>query len=978
MDREKLLHLGHVVVICVHYDTHGFQVEFFFHRLQMNENENDDIVAKLILVAQSGDVDAIRRLVRSMDQFSELLESERQFMEAFCLIVLGGTDERISSLLRETFRVTTASSFGLIAYRMRLVICVSFERETIRDACCDSISDLLSIPSLPSLIRADLLELLGWVNLIRSDNESALDLFTRSVSCNPSSGFALLCLVRCKAKLGRKEEAEEQFELITQTHPEIRKESLFFLVASEISGDLDCIDSGFFLHMKAMESMDKSSFDYSIQLNPLLLMEFGNRITTERAVRAMEYILSVFPRSAPAILSLADCRMRQGKRDEAKEMLRSIMVTNSEAAMKLARELESEGRVADALEILDLSSVGNREIGENFYYGLLRAKNILPQFRLAIPILTESLANGVGSASDKLELVLRLSHCFLETGQDRSALTLLEKSKAEWPPSEDRLRLAISTVLLKQGKFDSALLELEDVSKQCLEAISLRLDIHKVQGNVKAYIRTLVEAVGVAEWRYIGDKYLAIGEVDEAITCYEHDGSAQKQLVDALMLAHRYDEAEKLIRSGAHSECISVLIELLVGRENFSGALDYLSEHSDSRPWRLIVAVVQAAWKSTGDSLWLHRGVGLLDSRSESVSSDEQSEISGIRGEWFIHLNDCDNAFIEFDDSLKLNPSNNRALLGIAQVFFRRGQLEAAREYAGRISSDFKEEAEIFLSSIELPRDDSDRIPLVLTPSWIATYRYEQVIADYRCGKRTSIEASEGGDDAIVAAAVAESLYGKDVCVIRSFARKCQSSKWRDVILFRAIHVLLFERNEAQEAKQIFGELSFNANACDEFKLFNALLNNTDTPVGLPTLYQSFLDSAKSKKLKSILKRVFENIIKKSVSFSLSELAIVEVVLDKLSSIRIHRKEFYKAVPVCEYWCALVGGNPLAWSRLGLVYLRVGLVSDAVQALEKAAPSDALCEGYSKSGNHLKLISLMIDFPELMNKDQFKTSFYSL
>ena len=109
---------------------------------------------------------------------------------------------------------------------------------------------------------------------------------------------------------------------------------------------------------------------------------------------------------------------------------------------------------------------------------------------------------------------------------------------------------------------------------------------------------------------------------------------------------------------------------------------------------------------------------------------------------------------------------------------------------------------------------------------------------------------------------------------------------------------------------------------------------------------------------------------------------IVEVVLNRLSKLRIDRKEYSKATPVCEYWCGLCSGNSIAWERLGIVYLRRGFFQDAIEALEKVKNTNnvhLLSEAYLKTGNHLALISLMLDFPsETLNWDQLKSSYYSL
>jgi tetratricopeptide (TPR) repeat protein len=907
-------------------------------------SEETDLWASIARLLLNGNVDDVQRVLRSLTRLEDIHESDKRTIEIIARIILFDEVSKISSLIREQWHPDSCSAFEDLVPNLVLFISYAETRAGILDACSEGILKVLSAPKLPRSLLAECYYALGLCEYVDGNHAVSLDHFSRAGVHNDDPITSMYEAI-CKANLGRQDEAREQLEFLRQTVPDVFDEPLYHFTRGMLWKDPDSLDQALLLQSQRIDSCSKTNnmLSYLLTLNPPLLLGIASEYERMRrygsAQRALQLILRTLPRHESANLLLSVVNP-----DEAKKILSRICPFSMRGSIRLARILDSEQNVEQALHVLEYSPGDIRQAG---FYWLIRAKSFGNDFRSMIPLLNQGLSCESVDETDRAALRLMLGRAFVETNQLESGLSLLSMGQI---PEE---KIFFAEILIKLNRYIQALDLLDQMNS--VEAIGLKLDIYRKQGKKSMYFKTLTKASGLVSWEFIGVKYLAIGEVEEALTFFAQmdDGEVKAtRIVEALCLGHRYEEAMTMMKN--FESMRSEYIALLVGLERFQEGLEVCSDGTQ------LISVVQTAWETTSDKVWIQRGI----TKAEKFQSN--SELSYFLGEWWLIIGDSDSAFASFEDCVRNNPKADKALLALCRICIEKNIVENAGKYASRIS-----DPELAKQANDLVDSRLQQVDVLPVSEGIVENlllrdprrEYLGILGMYRFGRLDELTDKWSGSR--LAEAVLVSLTSRDVDRLHQLVIKCAPEE-RDRIVTRMVHILLIEREEVGEAQKIMGEYSLGANAHEEFRMFRSLIENTSESLSsIPALFVETFRGRKSKNFKEGLKKLVL-----TRPETVQEFFLVEHAMHCLSDIRIQKRQWDKLVHVCTLWCELTTGNKSAWYRLGLGYLRKGLVGDAIDALERADMNDPtvlriLSEAYEKASSWLKLIDVLRNNPKL-------------
>jgi tetratricopeptide (TPR) repeat protein len=392
--------------------------------------------------------------------------------------------------------------------------------------------------------------------------------------------------------------------------------------------------------------------------------------------------------------------------------------------------------------------------------------------------------------------------------------------------------------------------------------------------------------------------------------------------------------------------------------------------------------VIAQAVEVTGELSWYTKGIEILKTRSgqRDVCPNDRSEVKAVIGEWHMLLGERDEALKSFDEGLRLNPRHDRNLLGIAKIFITRGDREGAIEFASRVSGRLKSEADEVLRELRVEGgDEGFTTPMVLNEQAIGR-RSEglNALIQYRLGLTSTNES-----ESLIAQAIEVSVSRREdsVSQLRTLVRSATSQKEKDFVLLRLVSVVVIQYGDSEMGKTILGEVSSNSNHSTEFRFLNSLLDAVCDTTGLSEILKLYIAFHRSKKKE---KRDLKSMVSKITqldALTLLELDVTESVLDRLSAIRVSRREFAKAIEVCELWSAVVRGNPTAKERYGQSLLGGGRVDEAIPALLDAKTANSkklLVEAYKQTNRKHDLIKLMLSNELLMDTGLLKQQLLSL
>lgn len=303
---------------------------------------------------------------------------------------------------------------------------------------------------------------------------------------------------------------------------------------------------------------------------------------------AAEALLSKLPDHASALHLLGVLRVRQGRLDDAAELLgRSVAIRPSEAQAQFnfGKVLNALGRNAEASQALRTALALDANL---FEAALLLGKTLDAQDR------TREAADAyrifLAARPDHVSAKIALGHALAELGESEEAETLLSGALSETVDAHLRAGLHQSLASLLRKKHPDRALEHLDQA-QALDPASTDLDpdravlleeMHCFQEAKTVYEQLLARnPVNAKAHRDYNELLYRLGNEDEFLSSYERAPRTQELLLDKaqlLLSAGRFEEAQRcygdaLARYAYNKQAALGVGVALVGRGCFAEAI---------------------------------------------------------------------------------------------------------------------------------------------------------------------------------------------------------------------------------------------------------------------------------------------------------------------------------------------------------------------------------------------------------------------
>ena len=762
---------------------------------------------------------------------------------------------------------------------------------------------------------------------------------------------ALLGVIICKFKMGSIREAREQFDFVMETQSSALESAELLFVKFLFSNDLVDLNECLNLHIGRFRS-ENDPINLVTTMNPPFMLDVARQYmgarSYARALNVCETILKYLPRHVPATLALAECYWRTGKNEETKRLLAKINSSTDAVLMHIEILLEDNDAVlAGAM----LDELPNRDSNVRLHalFWLLKAKLIFldtKELRRAIHVLIEGSRCPGGSREVKESISLLLAKAYGEMGDFASAHECVRTSGCI---DANVLAVATAELLILEQRFDEAFSELRSVSSDSpimKKSTELKISIilkHK-RGNKNLITAVRETCTGdSSDWERIGDIFLNLGEVDEAITMLEQSPKRDfVKIFEALVLGHRYDEAVHLARTewrnSSDKNLRARLVQLLSNMRRFDEAVE--AAESDSE---LTQNVFENAYFSTGNLDWVNQAVAALEA---SLQAPMQRDLKAARltrlGEWRLRTGQCQLARASFEQAVKLNSTNEGAIIGLSKSHIELGDMEKASQFLEqcaasepvsalrkRIGAAWKRANEIPGLPIHITQDQIDAISE--NPSF-------RIMALYRAGRLSEL----GSSDPIESVDIA--FYTSNIKFLRDLYRSASGThrvKIATKLVILIVRGCMQKRSCDKHQMEELTELGpFDDSLCRS--IISILLVEVSPPNSNDTLVECFLSVLATlvieksvSKAKTILKHACQKIVERAV-FNESDFWLAESILQLYVEIRLERKEASKAVAEAEFLSSLARGSAKGWKLLGQVYRDVGRYDEAINAFENS------------------------------------------
>ena len=916
--------------------------------LKMNAESDSESFKSVIAEVLSGDP---RRTSEAKCHSKRLNTADFLRVTALQELLLFRSTTGVVDAIERCLRDTSVASPELLDIIEVFISCVDIPCEALK-LCVSILEDLVADGEK---MRFRVIYMVGCLKLRLGDESGASAQFHSALGLSDSMD-ALLGVIECKLLTGERSEGEEKFEFLRDTQSGASENANFLFLDFKISGNVDSLNKALNVHVSTFLHVDRRSLEYVAAINSQFMYELAEALKssgcTVRAVKVLETLLRVFPRSEKIILLLADCHEESENFDVAISVLKQG--ASFRTVVRLAEILLRVKGPESAMETLEGAQSSNiLQVRSCCIFWVVKALLAGEDARSQIPFLLQGL-DVVDE--DRAELEIKLIEAYIAVCDFRKANEYLNNHVVE----VDASHLCRAKVCVAQRHADAALGELERIpkaSKYHQECTVLRLEIFCSTSTKKRIFRKILND-NVSKLDQLGYWYLRIGDVDAAIRCFQQCSGSTKNLAEAYLLAHRYDEAIALLEGPR-------LIEVLLMLHRYHDALLFIDRESSLERFH----VIDAAWKWTKNREWISKGLEASVSR-ESMQLDvlSLSEIHAILGEWKLYDRAVHEAKEDFQVAIKLNSKNERALLGLSKTLIKENPSHALSCLYQIQSVQYKPEALSLLRNFQ----SSTSMPKLLDEKFIDLARNIGpellVVACYRLDQFALLQSILG------TTSTEEQLYMKalmafwdsDEQVLMKEIDRLDPGEKRDSLIFKFLHLRFFITGTSIDS--VFDKISFTNS--QKYRFYFGLFfvqESKHESVAHNELAKILFDAyvCDKKRKKMHLKKLF-HLVKSKTDFTEFEFTLIHTGLTALGETYFSVRNYEKAIDVLEMLCDLCRGDKHAVSKLGLCYFHKRMWAESVQSLSRSSMTHEnvryLAKSLSKGQNWKEVVELALEY----------------
>lgn len=501
-----------------------------------------------------------------------------------------------------------------------------------------------------------------------------------------------------------------------------------------------------------------------------------------KGIELLEKVIGVMPGLLAAHLEIARAYLAMGDQEQAQRLLHEAMrldPSSSEVQLLLARVALSSEDYKAASTALEQALSNDFAIRSSPVYHLLRAQTLSNQGNLEealkqleeaikLPSMNDAHDDGRVTLADKVSIYLEMIAILSKLGrlQEASAAVKQVQELARGTMEETRVLIANADLAIKRNELDKALRMLSSVSKDSPGYIPIMVYRAKVylvhRHDRRAYAQCyldLVQSVPTpAAYVLLGEAYMSIQAPESAIEAYQTaldmnpgDRELAIKIGRALVSTHdyrkamdyyesalrqnpqnralRHDLAKLYNKLGKHSLAAGILQFAI---EN-AGPLEDLSTASANVKNLLLLAEVhQSSGERTEALDALTRCWNLQRSVLEKTRMDRPDQLPEQKrvaadicyrmGKHYECVEKDEEKAVEcYRDAIRIDEVFEPALLALARVYKRKGQLEECEKLCQtllRINARDAEHASMLLGDVAFLKGDYD----------MATLHYRQLL----------------------------------------------------------------------------------------------------------------------------------------------------------------------------------------------------------------------------------------------------------